>query len=136
MLLNDSTRRAIRTGIDSVVALLVTLGAVAAALASMGEQVELFGVDPGQILSVGAVLAAVTVAVNKVKNALEDTGFIPPLLKAPPAGNPGNGYDYDSELERLETDYVAPPIIPENDSSDNPDRGSFVDPDDFPEEKP
>jgi hypothetical protein len=73
--MNDSTRRAIRTVLDVVPAVL------AVALVA----IPLAGLDPETVAKVGALVGAVTVALAKVRNALEDSGAIPALLKAPPS---------------------------------------------------
>jgi hypothetical protein len=73
--MNDSTRRAIRTVLDVVPAILAVLVVA----------VPLLDLDAETVAKVGALVGAVTVALAKVRNALEDSGAIPALLKAPPS---------------------------------------------------
>ena len=79
----DSTRRAIRTALDTALAFLIALGAGAAILATQVDDFAIFGATPGQFAAIGAVIVALTAAVNKVKNSLEEAGVIPAVLKGP-----------------------------------------------------
>lgn len=68
--MSDSTRRAIRTALQSIV------GALGAGVLNLVFK----GVNPGW-LAVAAVVA--TTVFTQIQNALEDSGKIPALLKAP-----------------------------------------------------
>jgi hypothetical protein len=72
---NDSTRRAIRTLLDLIP------GVIAALLV----MVPVLGLSAAKVATVSGFLGAVIVAAAKVRNALEDAGVIPALLKAPPS---------------------------------------------------
>lgn len=91
--MNDSTRRAIRTGFDVVLAVLAGLGAVFL-LPGMEEAFKDMGLG-GKLGTFSLIVLALTTIVNKVKNALEDSGTIPAVLKAQasdganPTPNPG-----------------------------------------------
>lgn len=79
--MTDSTRRSIRTGIDL---LLSVLGALAAMLLVPGFAEVLDGMTAaGATATIGIVVAALAVFLTKLRNALEDRGSIPAVLKAP-----------------------------------------------------
>lgn len=71
--MNDSTRRAIRTALDLIPAVLAALAVL----------VGIFDLPAETVAKVGVVVGAVTMLCAKVRNALEDGGYIPALLKAP-----------------------------------------------------
>lgn len=77
----DSTRRAVRTALDALLAL---VAAVAAVLVVPGFSDVLDGMTTtGATATVGVIVAAATVFLTKLRNALEDRGTIPAVLKAP-----------------------------------------------------
>ena len=79
--MTDSTRRAIRTGIDVTITI---LGALLAGLAFPGLADVIDGMTTaGATATVGVVLGAALIVVTKVRNALEDAGKLPAILKAP-----------------------------------------------------
>ncbi len=71
--MNDSTRRALRTILDLVPGVLAALLVL----------VPVLGLDPEAVAKVGVTVGAITVALAKIRNACEDAGLIPALLKAP-----------------------------------------------------
>lgn len=73
--MTDSTRRAIRGAFDFVP------GLVAALLVL----VPVIGLEAKEVASVTVFLGAVVAACAKLRNALEDAGVIPAILKAPPS---------------------------------------------------
>lgn len=78
---SDSTRRALRTGLDAVLALVAAVGA---ALVVPGFGDVLDGMTgAGATATIGGIVAALTVFLTKLRNALEDRGTIPAVLKAP-----------------------------------------------------
>lgn len=74
--MTDSTRRAIRTALDLIPAILAALLVL----------VPVLGLDAETVAKAGAVIGAITLALAKIRNALEDAGLIPALLKAPASG--------------------------------------------------
>lgn len=75
--MKDSTRRAIRSSIDTLIA--GTVVAVAA--------VPLLGLEPARGAAIVATLTAANAFISKVKNTLEDSGVLTPVLKGdPPSG--------------------------------------------------
>lgn len=105
--MSDSTRRAIRTGIDLTLGILASLAAILL-VPGVQDQFEEWGL--GGILGVfGIVVLVLTAFFNKLKNELEDIGIIPAVLKAPasegenPIPDPEESPDYeDGEVEDLE----------------------------------
>jgi hypothetical protein len=71
--MSDSTRRSLRTILD----------VVPAVLASLLVLVPVLGLDAQTVAAVGGVMGAITVALTKLRNGLEDAWVIPALLKAP-----------------------------------------------------
>ena len=72
--MSDSTKRAIRTGIQTAIAVIPVVFAFAAALKDTGiESLSTIG---------GAIVIGATI-VSKVVNAAEDAGLITPRLKPP-----------------------------------------------------
>lgn len=71
MLSSDSTRRAIRTAFDVVPAF----------LAAVMILVPVLGLSAATVAAVGGFVGAATLALTKVRNALEDAGVIRPRLK-------------------------------------------------------
>lgn len=71
--MNDSTRRAVRT----------TLDLIPGVLAALLVLVPVLDLPAETVAKVGAVVGAVTLACAKLRNAAEDAGLIPALLKAP-----------------------------------------------------
>jgi hypothetical protein len=79
--MNDSTRRAIRSGLDLVLGVLVALGAVFL-LPNINEQMNDLGL--GKAFSIfGLIVLVATTIITKLKNYLEDEKNFPALLKAP-----------------------------------------------------
>ena len=79
--MTDSSRRAIRTGIDLALAV---LGALAAMLLVPGFAEVLDNMTgAGATATIGIVVAALAMFLTKLRNALEDRGTIPAVLKAP-----------------------------------------------------
>lgn len=79
--MNDSTRRAIRTGIDLVLGL---LGSLAVVLVVPGFQDWMNDQGLGEVfVSASILILACTAFFTKLKNALEDAGKIPAVFKAP-----------------------------------------------------
>ncbi len=76
-LFNPSTRRAIRTGIDVALGFLAV---VAVIVPSLHE----FGISVTGEAKVLALVVAATAVISKVKNKLEDLGFLPKVLKSDP----------------------------------------------------
>lgn len=76
---SDSTRRALRTGID---ALLAVLGATAAVVVVPGLD-DALGLTGGELARAGVIVGALALFLTKLRNALEDRGTIPAILKAP-----------------------------------------------------
>lgn len=74
--MNDAPRRGIRSLMWALLALLAGVPATAAA----------FGLDPATTAKVGAVCALFTGIFTAAINGLEDAGYLPALLKAPPSG--------------------------------------------------
>lgn len=72
-MLTDSTRRSIRTAFDVIPAFLAALAILVPVLDLPAETVA----------KVGAVVGAITLALAKIRNSLEDSGVIPAVLKAP-----------------------------------------------------
>ena len=68
--MNDATRRAIRTALQSIV------GALGAGVLNL----VFTGINPGWLAVAAVVL---TTVFTQIQNALEDSGTIPALLKAP-----------------------------------------------------
>lgn len=81
--MRDSTRRAIRSGIDVVLAVLTAAGA-ALVFPGVGDLIDSW-TSPGSVLAAGVILGALIVFFTKVRNTLEDAGTIPAFLKAPPS---------------------------------------------------
>jgi hypothetical protein len=80
---NDSTRRSLRTGIDVI---LTVLTATIAMLLFPGLPELVDGwTAPGVTAATGVILGALLLFFTKIRNALEDHGKIPALLKAPPS---------------------------------------------------
>jgi hypothetical protein len=78
----DSTRRAIRTGYQSLIAALPVFLIVAVWMRDLFPA----GTPLAQwTLTISAFMAAFTAAVSKLVNALEAAGRIPAWLKQPPA---------------------------------------------------
>lgn len=73
--MTDSTRRALRTGYQTLIAALAAIGV----LASFIPQIQ--ATFP-EIAALAVTVAGGAVAVSKVINALEDAGVIPAWLKA------------------------------------------------------
>lgn len=73
--MSDSTRRAIRTFFDLAPGFLVTLGIV----------VGLLDLSVETTAKVSGVLAGATLILAKLRNAAEDAGLVPAVLKAPPS---------------------------------------------------
>ena len=76
---SDSTRRALRTGIDAILAVLASFAAVLV-FPGLGDAI---GVGSEDLLRGGVVVGALVLFFTKVRNALEDRGTIPAILKAP-----------------------------------------------------
>lgn len=77
----DSTRRALRTGIDAILAVLASFAAVLV-FPGLGDAI---GVSSPDMVRAGVVVGALVLFFTKVRNALEDKGTIPAVLKAPPS---------------------------------------------------
>ncbi|MFC0622804.1 hypothetical protein [Kribbella deserti] len=77
---NASTRRAIRTGFDVALGTLLVLTVIVPSLSD-------FGVSSDDEAKVFALVVAATALVSKVRNALEDLGVLPAVLKADPSGD-------------------------------------------------
>lgn len=78
----DSTRRSLRTGIDAILTVLTALLAVVA-YPGLPDLLDSALGRPGATVAIGVVLGALLLFFTKVRNALEDRGKIPALLKAP-----------------------------------------------------
>jgi hypothetical protein len=77
----DSTRRSLRTGIDAI---MTVLAATIAMLLFPGLAELVDGwTAAGTTAAAGVVLGALLLFFTKIRNALEDKGKIPALLKAP-----------------------------------------------------
>lgn len=76
----DSTRRALRTGIDVILTVL-TATVAAVVFPGLPELVDGW-TAPGTMAAVGVVCGALLLFFTKLRNALEDSGRIPALLKA------------------------------------------------------
>lgn len=72
-MLTDSTRRSIRGLFDLIPAI----------LAAIAIMVPVLGLPATQVAKIGAFVGALTLALTKLRNALEDAGYIPAVLKAP-----------------------------------------------------
>ena len=82
--MKDSTRRAVRTGLDLFLGVLLSLGAVLL-IPGINETVTEMGL--GKAFGVFSVVVLVlTTFVTKLKNYLEDEKNFPALLKAPASG--------------------------------------------------
>lgn len=75
-MLNDSTRRSLRTAFDVAVAVLAVATVVVPLLGS-------FGVSTENVIAWTGMVATATAVVSKVRNKLEDLGILPAVLKAP-----------------------------------------------------
>jgi hypothetical protein len=73
-LTSTSTKRAVRTGIDVALGFLATVVLLVPMLSDLGVSVD------NEAYVLGLVVAA-TALVSKVKNKLEDLGYLPALLK-------------------------------------------------------
>lgn len=71
--MSDSTRRALRGILDLI----------PAGIAAVLIMVPVLGLEASQVAAVTAFLSALVVALAKIRNALEDAGYLPALLKAP-----------------------------------------------------
>lgn len=71
--LPDSTRRTIRGAFDVVPAI----------LAGLLIMVPVLDLPAGTVAKVTAIMGALTLALSKIRNGLEDAGVIPAVLKAP-----------------------------------------------------
>lgn len=79
--MNDSTRRGLRTAIDFLPAVLL---ACAACFADPDFRNALTDLGLGGLIPIfSAVVLVLLTLISKIKNALEDAGKIPALLKAP-----------------------------------------------------
>lgn len=76
---SDSTRRALRTGIDAILGVLVALAGVVV-IPGLDEALGLTG---GELARAGVIVGALVLFFTKLRNALEDRGTIPAVLKAP-----------------------------------------------------
>ena len=88
--MNDSTRRAIRTALQSIA------GALGAGVLNL----VFTGINPGWLAVAAVVL---TTVFTQIQNALEDRGTIPALLKAPAS----DGVDPVPNNEPLPEDVAA-----------------------------
>lgn len=79
--MRDSTRRTIRTGIDLILGVAVSLAGVLA-LPGVTDAIKELGFGR-QLATFGLILFIVTGFITKLKNYFEDKGTIPALLKAP-----------------------------------------------------
>lgn len=114
--MKDSTRRALRTAIDSTLAGLATIAALAAYLAGTNTS-TLLGISPEIVFKTGAVAVAVTFAISKFKNELEEHNILLPFLKAPEKeGEPPVSLEYIPK-DGIEFDSKGPED--ENESSDS-----------------
>lgn len=73
MKLSDSTRRSIRSLFDLIPAV----------LGAMLILVPVLDLSAATTAKIGATVAAISLALTKIRNGLEDAGLIPALLKAP-----------------------------------------------------
>ncbi|GAB3830245.1 hypothetical protein [Kribbella italica] len=71
---STSTRRAVRTGIDMALGVLAVIAVIVPMLHEFGVSLE------SEAYVFGLVLAATTL-ISKVKNKLEDLGYLPAFLK-------------------------------------------------------
>lgn len=71
--MTDSTRRTIRTGIDVVLAILAS-GLIEVLVEGRADAPRIVG-----------IVGALTLLFTKLRNAGEDAGLIPAVLKAPPS---------------------------------------------------
>lgn len=78
---NDSTRRSLRTGIDAILTVLTATIAMLL-FPGLAELVDSW-TAAGTTAAAGIVCGALLLFFTKVRNALEDRGKIPALLKAP-----------------------------------------------------
>lgn len=82
--MKDSTRRALRTGLDLVLGFLLSCGAVLL-IPGINESMSEMGL--GSAFGIFSVIVLVlTTFVTKLKNYLEDEKNFPALLKAPASG--------------------------------------------------
>jgi hypothetical protein len=78
--MTESTRRALRTLYQGLIAVVVTIPLLAGVAAALPEEFPY----KGRIVAILLTLAAVTAAVSKVLNELEDRGLVPAWLKGTP----------------------------------------------------
>lgn len=76
--MNDSTIRALRTLIDVILAFLVALAATLL-FPGLGELLDSW-TAPGATAAAGVVVGALTAFFSKLRNVLEDSGKISPVL--------------------------------------------------------
>lgn len=101
---NDSTRRSLRTGIDVI---LTVLTATIAMLLFPGLPELVDGwTAPGATAAAGVVLGALLLFFTKIRNALEDRGKIPALLKAPASSGADPAPDPRSEAGHFDVSAV------------------------------
>lgn len=102
--MNDSTRRGIRTAVDAILMVLVSLTAVFA-IPGLQDQMESFGL--GKALSMfGLMVLVLLTFFTTLKNKLEDNGTIPALLKTPSSSDETA---FQNELLPPESGQVANP---------------------------
>lgn len=79
--MRDSTRRSLRTAMDLILGVLLSLGAIFL-IPGINDQINDLGL--GKAFAVfGMIVLILTTVVTKFKNYLEDGDKIPALLKAP-----------------------------------------------------
>lgn len=104
-MLNDSTRRSLRTVLDVVPAIAATLLIIVPSL----------GLSAATVAQVGAILGGLVVLFAKIRNALEDSGVLPALLKAPASEGVHpipDGDDEIPEADRPQASYPEDPSVP------------------------
>lgn len=91
MTLSDSTRRSVRGLFD----------VVPAVLAAMAILVPALDLSAATTAKVGTTVAAITLALTKIRNGLEDAGLIPAVLKAPASNGADPVPDGGPEITHL-----------------------------------
>jgi hypothetical protein len=89
---NDSTRRAIRTGIDSIVGILAIALVVIPTLGA-------FGVNADNVAAWTAIVVAATATASKVRNQLEDQGWIPVIAGSKDAPGRHSAEHFEAQPE-------------------------------------